>query len=163
MKISLVAAVAQNFAIGKNNQLLWHLSNDLKFFKAYTLGKVIIMGRKTFESIGKRALPGRVNVVITRDETIQVENIVVFKTLQNALEHYKQVEEVCIVGGAQMYKEALDLANTLVLTRVDVSMDADVYFPQVNFSEWKLVWEEKHFADEKHAYNYTFQKLEKLV
>ncbi len=162
MKISLVAAVAENFAIGKNNQLLWHLSNDLKFFKAYTLGKIIIMGRKTFESIGRRALPGRVNVVITRDNTIQVENIVVFNTLEAALEHFKDSEEICIVGGAQMYKEALPLAHILVLTRVDVIMEADVYFPEVNWNHWKLVWEEAHLTDEKHAYNYTFQRFERI-
>lgn len=162
MKISLVAAVAQNFAIGKNNQLLWHLSNDLKFFKAYTLGKVIIMGRKTFESIGKRALPGRINVVISSDDTIRAENIVVFKALHEALDHYKDAEEVCIVGGAQMYKEALPLAHVLVLTRVAVSMEADVYFPEIDFNHWNLVWEEKHEADEKHAFDYTFQRFERV-
>ena len=88
MKISLVAAIAENGAIGKDNKLLWHLSNDLKFFKAYTLGKVIVMGRKTFESIGRRALPGRINVVITNSVEIDVENIVVFNSLDAALSYY---------------------------------------------------------------------------
>jgi dihydrofolate reductase len=161
MKISLVAAIAKNNAIGKDNQLLWHLSNDLKFFKAYTLGKVILMGRKTFESIGKRALPGRINAVVSRDANINVENVLFFKTLESALEHFKNSEEVCIVGGAQMYKETLPLADLLILTRVDVSPEADVYFPEINWAEWKLVSQDERFADEKHAYNYTFQTYKK--
>ncbi len=162
MKVSLVAAIAENNAIGKDNKLLWHLSNDLEFFKAYTLGKVIIMGRKTFESIGKRALPGRMNAVITRDGNIQVENVLVFKTLEAAFHHFKNSEEVCIVGGAQMYKDTLPLADLLVLTRVATSPEADVFFPDVDWNKWKLVSEEKHLADEKHAYDYTFQVFEKL-
>jgi dihydrofolate reductase len=161
MKISLVAAIAENFAIGKDNKLLWHLSNDLKFFKAYTLGKVIVMGRNTFESIGKRALPGRINVVITRDTSLQIENVLTFRSLDAALDHFKNAEEVCIVGGAQMYEEALPKADILVLTRVEVTPEADVYFPEINWKNWQLVSEEKHFADDKHAYNYTFQVYHK--
>src|SRR5688572_28664840 len=162
MKISLVAAIAENFAIGKDNKLLWHLSNDLKFFKAYTIGKVIVMGRKTFESIGKRSLPGRVNVVVTRDSSIQAENVLVFKTLDAVLEHFKNSEEVCIVGGAQMYHDALPKAAILVLTRVKVSPEADVFFPEINWKNWKLVSEEKHHADEKHAYDYNFQIFHRI-
>jgi dihydrofolate reductase len=162
MKISLVAAIAENGAIGKDNKLLWHLSNDLKFFKAYTLGKVIIMGRKTFESIGRRALPGRVNVVITNSAEIEVENIVVFKSLDSALSYYKDAEEVCIVGGAQMYAEGLPLATHLILTRVSTSPEADVFFPNINWHNWKLLSEEKHLADEKHAFDYTFQIFERV-
>lgn len=162
MKISLVAAIAENGAIGKDNKLLWHLSNDLKFFKAYTLGKVIVMGRKTFESIGRRALPGRINVVITNSVEIDVENIVVFKSLDAALSYYKSAEEVCIVGGAQMYAEALPIATHLILTRVSTSPEADVYFPNINWHNWKLLSEEKHLADEKHAFDYTFQIFERV-
>lgn len=162
MKISLVAAIAENNAIGKDNKLLWHLSNDLKFFKAYTLGKVIIMGRRTFESIGKRALPGRVNVVITTNPEIDTENVLVFRSLAAALEHFKNVEEVCIVGGAQMYHEALPIADILVLTRVETSPEADVFFPTINWNEWKMKSEEGYLADEKHTYNYTFQIFERV-
>ena len=157
MKISLVAAIAENFAIGKDNKLLWHLSNDLKFFKAYTLGKVIVMGRKTFDSIGKRALPGRTNVVVTRDTSVKADNVLAFTSLDTVLNHFGNAEEICIVGGAQMYAEALPKADILVLTRVEVVPEADVFFPEVNWKNWHLVSEEKHFADEKHAYNYTFQ------
>ncbi len=163
MKVSLVAAIAKNNAIGKDNKLLWHLSNDLKFFKAYTLGKVILMGRKTFESIGKRALPGRINAVVSRDANINVENVLVFRTLESALQHFKNSEEVCIVGGAQMYKDTLPFADLLILTRVDVTPDADVYFPEINWSEWKLISQDERFVDEKHAYNYTFQTYERKV
>ena len=162
MKISLVAAVAENFAIGKDNKLLWHLSNDLKFFKTYTLGKVIVMGRKTFESIGKKALPGRINVVVTRDPSIRVENVLIFKTLDSVLEHFKNTEEICIVGGAQMYHEALPKADVLVLTRVKVSPEADVFFPEINWKNWELVSQEMHHADEKHAYDYTFQVFHRI-
>lgn len=162
MKISLVAAIAENGAIGKDNKLLWHLSNDLKFFKAYTLGKIIVMGRKTFESIGRRALPGRINVVITNSVEIDVDNIVVFKSLDAALSYYKSAEEVCIVGGAQMYAEALPIATHLILTRVSTSPEADVYFPNINWHNWKLLSEEKHLADEKHAFDYTFQIFERV-
>lgn len=161
MKISLVAAIAKNNAIGKDNKLLWHLSNDLKFFKAYTLGKVILMGRKTFESIGKRALPGRINAVISRDSNIKVENVLVFKTLESALEHFKNSEEVCIVGGAQMYKDTLPIADLLILTRVDAVPDADVFFPEINWSDWNLISEDIRLADEKHIYNYTFQTYQR--
>ncbi len=161
MKVSLVAAIAKNNAIGKDNKLLWHLSNDLKFFKAYTLGKVILMGRKTFESIGKRALPGRINAVVSRDANINVENVLVFRSLNAALQHFKNSEEICIVGGAQMYKDTLPIADLLILTRVDVSPEADVYFPEVNWSEWNLVAEDAKLADEKHAYNYNFQTYER--
>jgi len=157
MKISLVAAIANNNALGKDNKLLWHLSNDLKFFKAYTLGKVIIMGRKTFESIGKRALPGRINVVISRDLSLASENIVVFTDLKEAIKKFHDVEEICIVGGAQIYQDSLSIADILVLTRVNTSPQADVYFPEVDFSQWKLVSEEKHPADERHQYDYNFQ------
>ena len=161
MKISLVAAIAENGAIGKDNKLLWHLSNDLKFFKAYTLGKVIVMGRKTFESIGRRALPGRINVVITNSVEIDVENIVVFNSLDAVLSYYTSAEEVCIVGGAQMYAEALPLATHLILTRVSTSPEADVFFPNIDWHNWKLLSEEKHLADEKHAFDYTFQIFER--
>lgn len=161
MKISLVAAIAENGAIGKDNKLLWHLSNDLKFFKAYTLGKVIVMGRKTFESIGRRALPGRINVVITNSVEIDVENIVVFNSLDAALSYYTSAEEVCIVGGAQMYAEALPLATHLILTRVSTSPEADVFFPNIDWHNWKLLSEEKHLADEKHVFDYTFQIFER--
>lgn len=161
MKISLVAAMAENNAIGKDNKLLWHLPNDLRFFKAYTLGKVIVMGRKTFESIGKRALPGRLNAVITRSHDVDAKDVLVFKTLDAALFHFKHVEEVCIVGGAQMYQEALPMADVLVLTRVATSPQADVFFPEVDWSLWNLVSEEKHQKDEKHAFDYTFQVFEK--
>jgi dihydrofolate reductase len=162
MKISLVAALAENNGIGKDNKLLWHLPNDLRFFKAYTLGKVIVMGRKTFESIGKRALPGRLNAVITKNpQEVETKEVLVFKTLDAALFHFKNTEEVCIVGGAQMYQETLPIADILVLTRVAACPQADVFFPEVDWNSWKLVSEEKHLKDEKHAFDYAFQVFEK--
>ncbi len=161
MKISLVAAIAENNAIGKDNKLLWHLPNDLKFFKNYTLGKVILMGRKTFESIGKRALPGRINAVVTRDGSLKAENVLMFKSLEAALNHFKNTEEICIVGGAQMYRDTMPLAKRLVLTEVAASLEADVFFPEVDYSGWELVSEERHLADEKHQFDYTFRIFER--
>jgi dihydrofolate reductase len=113
------------------------------------------MGRKTFESIGRRALPGRINVVITNSVEIDVENIVVFNSLDAALSYYTSAEEVCIVGGAQMYAEALPLATHLILTRVSTSPEADVFFPNIDWHNWKLL------SDEKHAFDYTFQIFER--
>ena len=161
MKISFVVAIANNNAMGKDNQLLWHLPNDFKFFKNYTMGKVLLMGRKTFDSIGRRALPGRISAVVSRDASFSAANVEVFKTVEAALEHFKQAEEVCIIGGAEIFKQTLDIVDTLVITRVDANPAADVFFPDIDWNQWKLVSEEAHPADEKHAYKYTFQVFEK--
>src|SRR5688572_11718123 len=144
MKISLIAAVAENRGIGKGNQLLWHLPNDLKFFKAYTMGKVMLMGRKTFESIGKRVLPGRISAVISRNSFEPQENLLFFADFNAALKHFGDVDELCIVGGAQIYQEALPVADRLVLTHVKAAPEADVFFPEVDWSEWEKESEERH-------------------
>lgn len=154
-KISIVAAIANNNAIGKDNKLLWHLPNDLKFFKNYTLGKVIIMGRNTFESIGSKPLPRRINAVITQRQ-LDVENVLTFKSLDTALTHFQNSEEVCIVGGARIYEEALEKATDLVLTKVEAEPEADVFFPEVNWSNWTEQSKETYAKDEKHQYDYSF-------
>ena len=159
--ISIIAAVARNLAIGYQNRLLYWLPNDLKRFKALTTGHTIIMGRKTFESLPKGALPNRRNVVLTRSR-ITFPGTEVFPSLQTALESCAPEEEVYIIGCASVYKEALPLAHRLCLTEIDdTPAEADAFFPQFSEEEWIEVWNEEHQPDERHAYAYRFVDYEK--
>jgi dihydrofolate reductase len=163
MIVSSAVATSLNHAIGKDNQLLWHLPADLKFFKTTTMGCPVIMGRKTFQSIG-RTLPGRKNVVITRDKDFNSDNkfdILVVGSLDEALVKLHAEKEVFIIGGGEIYKQSMDIVDTIYLTLVNVTIDADVYFPEIDRSKFDLVWEEKHLADEKNKFDYTFQKFER--
>ena len=154
--ISIIAAVAQNLALGYQNKLLYWLPNDLKRFKALTTGHTIIMGRKTFESLPKGALPNRRNVVLTRSE-ITFPGAEVFPSLQAALASCAPDEDVYIIGGASVYKEALPLADRLCLTEIlDTPKQADAFFPQFSLKEWKENFREEHDVDEKHAHPYRF-------
>lgn len=163
MIVSSIVATSLNHAIGKDNQLLWHLPADLKFFKETTMGCPVIMGRKTFQSIG-RTLPGRQNVVITRDKNFNSDNqydILVVGSLDEALVKLHAEKEVFIIGGGEIYKQSMDTVDTIYLTLVNVTIDADVYFPAIDSSKFDLVWEEAHKADEKNKFDYTFQKYER--
>lgn len=142
MKISIIVAVSKNWVIGGNNQLLWHISDDLKRFKALTSGHTIIMGRKTFESIG-RPLPNRKNIIISRNPDLKIEGCIIVNSLTAALEISKNEEEVFIVGGGELYRQALPLAHKLYLTKVHKDFEGDTTFPKVNFDEWNLVVEQK--------------------
>lgn len=154
--ISIIVAAAENNAIGKDNQLLWHLPNDLKFFKRMTSGHTVIMGRKTFESFGK-PLPNRRNIVITRQPGYKLDGAEVVHSLDEALGLAgKEVEELFIAGGAQIYKEALPITDKFYLTRVHESFEADAFFPEFDENDWQLVSREDFEADEKHAYGYSF-------
>ena len=154
--ISIIAAVAQNMAIGYQNKLLYWLPNDLKRFKALTTGHTIIMGRKTFESLPKGALPNRRNVVLTRSQ-ITFPGAEVYPSLQAALASCAPEEDVYIIGGASVYKEALPLADRLCLTEIqDTPEQADAFFPQFSLKEWKENFREEHDVDEKHAHPYRF-------
>ena len=154
--ISIIAAVAQNMAIGYQNKLLYWLPNDLKRFKALTTGHTIIMGRKTFESLPKGALPNRRNVVLTRSQAT-FPGAEVYPSLQAALASCAPEEDVYIIGGASVYKEALPLADRLCLTEVqDTPEQADAFFPQFSLKEWKENFREEHDVDEKHAHPYRF-------
>ena len=154
--ITLIAAAAENNALGKDNDLLWHLPEDFKRFKQITSGHYIIMGRKTFESFPK-PLPNRTHIIITRQEEYLVEGCLVVHSLEEALEIAPQNEEVFIIGGAQIYEQALPFADKIDLTRVHIELDADAFFPEFNTYEWNLVFSEKHFKDEKHQYDFTFE------
>jgi dihydrofolate reductase len=163
MKVSIIVATSLNHAIGKDNQLLWHLPADLKFFKTTTMGCPVVMGRKTFQSIG-RTLPGRQNVVITRDKTFNADgqyDLTVVGSIDEALVKLHSEKEVFIIGGGEIYKQSIDSVDTIYITLVHTVIDGDVYFPEIDKAKFDLVWEEKHLADEKNKFDYTFQKFER--
>ena len=156
MYISIIAAVAKNMAIGHENKLLYWLPNDLKRFKSLTTGHTIIMGRKTFDSLPKGALPNRRNVVLSRSLT-GLPGAEVFPDLQTALASCSETEDIYIIGGESVYRQAMPLANRLCLTEIDaIPEQADAFFPTVSPEEWKEVSRESHEKDEKHDYNYSF-------
>ena len=155
--ISIIAALAENNAIGYKNDLLFHLRADLQRFKALTTGHTIIMGRRTFESLPKGALPNRRNIVLSRQEDLHFPNTEIFPSLKDALAACATDEEVYIIGGASVYAEALPLADRLCLTHVHATpQQADVFFPEFSTEEWQITFSEDHEADEKNEQPYTF-------
>ncbi|MGL5786460.1 MAG: dihydrofolate reductase [Bacteroidales bacterium] len=154
--ISIIAAVADNGAIGKNNDLIWRLPNDLKRFKQLTDGHTIVMGRRTFESLPKGALPNRKNVVMTSMPEAIGTSAFVCTSWEEMLDLTEKDPEVFIIGGASVYRDALEIANRMYLTRVHGEFDADVFFPEIDYNEWEEVFREDRKADEKHPYDYTF-------
>jgi len=158
--ISIVVATDQKNAIGKNNQLLWHLPNDLKFFKKITSGGTIIMGRKTYNSIGKPLLNRR-NIVISRQDNLVIEGVEVFNSIEKAIQACENENEIFIIGGAEIYKQALPLTTKVYLTQVHHIFEADTYLTGFSISDWQLISKEDHYKDEKHLYNYSFLILKK--
>lgn len=162
MNINIIVAIAQNNAIGFENKLLYWLPNDLKRFKALTTGHTIIMGRKTFESFPKGALPNRRNVVLTRQD-ITFSGAERYNSLQEALDSCKSEEEIYIIGGASVYQEALPIADKLCITLIEnTPKEADAFFPEINLKEWKETSRGAHTTDEKHLYPYTFIDYERI-
>lgn len=163
MIISLVVAAATNNAIGKDGQLPWHLPNDMKHFKNVTWGMPVIMGRKTFESLGK-ALPGRKNIVITRQQNWKQEGTVAVKSIDDALfvATATDANEVMVIGGGEIYKALFDKAKRIYLTRVEAAPEADTFFPVIHPEHWKLISQKNYEADEKNDYNYSFQLWERI-
>lgn len=157
--LSIIAAIGKRNELGKGNELLWKLPGDMKHFKETTTGHTIIMGRKTFQSIG-RALPNRRNIVVTRDETFTMEGIEVAHSLEKALALVEGEEEAFVIGGGELYKQALPFAQKLYITHVDSEFDADTFFPEIE-TEWKKVSQEEHLSDETHPFAYTFAVYEK--
>jgi dihydrofolate reductase len=153
--ISLVAAMAKNRVIGKNNAMPWHLPADLKHFKSVTLGKPIIMGRKTYESIG-RPLPGRQNIVISRNAEYQLDGCDTVTSFDGAMELVSELEEVMVVGGGFLYSQVLPQANKLYLTFIDLEVDGDTQFPAYEHLPLTEVLRQAHSADDKNPYNYEF-------
>jgi dihydrofolate reductase len=165
MIISAIVALAENNAIGKDNQLPWHLPDDLRFFKRTTMGKPVLMGRKTFDSMGK-ALTGRLNIVVSHQPDLKLpDGVLLYNDLGKAIERLEgeDNEEVFIIGGGKIFEETLDQTDRLYVTKVHtVIEDATAFFPEIDHSHWKLVWEERHEADERHKYALTFQQLERI-
>jgi len=160
--VSLLVAAGENNAIGKDNALPWHLPNDLKYFRNQTWAMPVLMGRKTYDSIG-RPLPGRQNIVITRNRHWNAEGITVVHSLREALEAAQRldVKEIFVIGGAQIFTEAFPVAGRIYLTRVHHSFEGDVFFPDIDPSQWTLVSSRYCAADEKNAYAHTFEVWEK--
>ena len=161
MRIAMIAAMAHNNVIGKDNDMPWHLPDDLQFFKRKTVGKPVIMGRKTFESIGCRALPNRANFVISRNTDLHYEGAQVFSSVDAALATLQNEEEVIIMGGGQLYKEMLPKADRLYITLIDAEIEGDTFFPNWQALSWKTCEKIRHTADEQHAYAFDFITLDK--
>lgn len=157
MTVSLIVATDENNGIGKNNQLPWHLPADLKHFKTLTTGHPIIMGRKTFDSIGK-ALPNRTNIVISRQSNYVAEGATVVSSLQDAYDLCDDETEAFVIGGAQIFEQALPQADILYLTVIHHVFDADTFFPKIDLSRWIEAESTTHGPDEKNIYSYTFIK-----
>ena len=161
MKLAIIVATDQQGLIGKENDLPWKLSADLQYFRRVTMGKPIIMGRNTHESIG-RALPGRKNIIVTKNKSYQAEGCKVVNSIPDALLACEQVEEAMIMGGASLYEQFLPQADRLYLTQVHASLTGDTWFPDWQKNEWSELSREDHQADEKNEYAYSFIVYEKL-
>jgi len=162
MKISMIVAMANNRVIGLDNKMPWHLPADLQHFKKSTLGKPVIMGRKTYDSIG-RALPGRLNIVVSRDTNLTIEGVTCVTSVEQAIAATGDVEEVMIIGGATIYEHFLSVANRLYLTFIDLETEGDTCFPDyLAQGQWQEVEHELYLADEKNAHNLEFVTLERV-
>ncbi|MEE9351803.1 MAG: type 3 dihydrofolate reductase [Thiotrichaceae bacterium] len=160
--LSMIAGMAHNRVIGKDNQLPWHLPADLGWFKRTTMGKPIIMGRKTHESIGK-PLPGRQNIIISTNTGLKLAGCDVVNSPEAAIELVQNEPEIMVIGGALIYELFLPHADRLYLTHVDAEIDGDAFFPDYEAgAEWEKVFQEDHIADERNAYNYSFQQLNRI-
>ena len=158
--ITIIAAIAENNALGKDNKLIWHLPADLIRFKKTTTNHHIIMGRKTFESVGK-PLPNRTNIIITRNKSFFAEGCIVVHSLKEALEAAKEDENPYILGGAEIYKQAIEIADKLDITFVHYKFDADAFFPKIDAKIWEETSRVYNKADEKNKFDYSFVRYEK--
>jgi dihydrofolate reductase len=161
MKLSLIAAIGKNRELGKDNQLLWKMPADLQYFKKVTLNKPILMGRKTFESIG-RPLPGRENIIITRDKQYAAEGCTITHSLDDATKACSTSNEVMIIGGANIYQQAIDKVERMYLTFIDGEFDADVFFPAWEKTAWQPIEKIHRPADEDNMYDCQFVTLDKI-
>jgi dihydrofolate reductase len=157
IETGIIVALDENNGIGHDGDLLCHLPNDLKHFKEVTSGHTVIMGRKTYESLPKGALPNRTNVVITADSADKYPGCIVARSVDEALTYSKEGEKIFIIGGGQLYRTTLELVDWLYLTRIHHTFNnADTFFPKIEFEEWTLIQKEEHDVDDRHQYPYTF-------
>ena len=159
-RVSLIVAMARNRVIGINNTLPWHLPADLKHFKSLTMGHHIVMGRKTYESIGK-PLPGRMSVVVTRNPDYSVPGVIVENSLDAAIAACGDDEEIFVIGGAELYRQAIALADRIYLTEIEAEISGDAHFTELDFNTWQETMRESHPLDEKNRYPYHFVVYDK--
>jgi dihydrofolate reductase len=161
IRLAVIVAAAENGVIGRNNALPWHLPEDLRYFKRVTMGKPIVMGRKTFESIG-RPLPGRTNIVITRNPDFTAEGVRVVASLDEAVRLAGDIalidgaQELVVIGGAEIYKASIPRADRLYITEVHASVEGDAYLPEIDWAHWREVGRERHAASDANPYDYSF-------
>ena len=160
MKLSIIVAMDKNRVIGKDGNLPWHISSDLKNFKKITMGKPILMGRKTHESIGK-ILPGRENIILTKKRNYFVEGCIVKNDLDEVLSNFKKVSELIVMGGATLYEQTLDKAEKLYITEVRACIEGDIFFPEYDPDQWVEISRNSFEADENNEYDYSFTVLER--
>lgn len=160
--LSIITAMDNNRLIGKNNALPWHLPEDLAFFKKTTLNKPIIMGRKTFESIG-RPLPGRANIIISRNKDYSVDGCVVLDGIDSVLNYCKNDAEIMLIGGASLYEQWLAHAQQMYITRIDAEFEGDAWFPDYHPDTWQTVWSESHRSTKNSGFNFRFIKLIRTI
>ena len=160
--ISLIAAIGKNNELGKDNTLVWSMPIDLKYFRDKTKGHTVIMGRKTFESIG-RPMPNRQNIIITRDKNYKAEGVEVVNSLEEALGRTQGKQEIFIIGGAEIYKQSMSIADRLYITHIDAEdKDADTFFPKIIPVVWNEISHEEHKKDDKNPFDYTFSVYERF-
>jgi dihydrofolate reductase len=160
---SIIVAASTNNAIGNQNKLLWHLPNDMKFFKATTWAMPVIMGRKTFESMGSKPLLGRTNIIITRQQEWAAEGTTSAHHLEDAIAKAKQTNccEIFIAGGGEIYNLSIEIADYIYMTRVYTTIDGDTFFPEIDLTKWQLESKRDFLKDEKHLFDYSFEKWRK--
>lgn len=158
--VSIIVAIAQNGTIGDKNSLLWHIKEDMRFFRTTTSGHAVVMGRKTFESLGSRPLPKRTNIVITRADR-QFEGAITAHSLEEAIAMAAGDEEIFIIGGAQIYTEALSVADRMYITHVERDYEGDTSFPAIDFDKWTLVASERYERGEEYEYPFEFRTYER--
>ncbi len=163
MIISLIVAASANNVIGNNNRLPWHLPADMKFFKNTTWGMPVIMGRKTFEAMQNKALPGRKNIIITRQENLKLKDATVVNDFSNALFVARETDckEVFVIGGGEIFKDVIDKANRIYMTRVHTILEGDAFFPEIDGKKWKQVSKKDCYAEEKHQYDFSIEVWER--
>lgn len=159
--ISIIVAIAENNAIGKNNQLLWHIPDDLKRFKRLTTGHPVLMGKKTFESLPVQPLPNRMNIVLTDIPGEKIEGCTMAYSIDEAISLCPENEECFIMGGGMVYRQFLEIANKLYITFVHKKFDADTFFPEIDFSKWELTEEEKHINEDGNSLSFTYKIYER--
>ncbi|MBS0599628.1 MAG: dihydrofolate reductase [Proteobacteria bacterium] len=160
-RLAIIVAMARNHVIGLNNEMPWHLPDDLKFFKKMTIGKTVIMGRRTWESLRMRPLPERQNIVLSRDPYLHLDGALVVESLAQAIDQAAS-DEIMLIGGAELYAQTLPICDRLYLTEVDAAPDGDAFFPALDPADWRETAAEPHPADARHAHAFTWRTLERV-